>query len=240
MGSWTQDSKHTSPARHPISTNSVTADGKEQDFIDVESTSDTNRSRTPEDVLDTDSGTILLQRSTPTPTKTNVPESTKMEEDSYDEPQDLTMPKVVVEEASARPRSRSSQIPSSYSDVGKLDVVMEHEEQPKPQHSNPPVTMAMPIAIPPLPISYIVPPGYFQHSFLRSLPAEFHLLTTPPPVRSPDVGSSAPGVIDSKLHRYSHRAAPYHKVIINTSNFILFIEKGDCLCVLFLWSCAKY
>ena len=214
--SWTHDSKHTSPSRHSSLVNTPAGgQASEGEMKDDGISSDFHRnSRTPEDALETDSGTILLQGSASTPTKPNPPSTEEMD-DISDEPQDLSVPKVRLEEASApRPRSRSSQIPTSYSEVGKLDVVMEHEEQ---QKTNPqlPISMAMPITIPQYPLSYYVPSAaLYQSPFFGSLPAEFRLrLPGTPPVLSPEIGSSAPGVMDSKLHRYSHRAVPYQKVL---------------------------
>ena len=211
--SWTHDSKHTSPSRHSSSRNTPAHTPAVDGELKEKEQSDGNRSQTPEDVLDPGSEMILLQRSTPTPTKQQTPKSAKMEEDS-DEPQDLSLPKVHIEETtSPRPRSRSSHLSSSYSDVGKLDVVMEQEEQ---QKSEPKVaiTMAMPIAIQPrIPMSYYVSPNFFQPPFFASLPAEFRVqLPTTSNPRVTEVGSSAPGHIDSKMHRYSHRTAPYQKV----------------------------
>ena len=220
--SWTHDSKHTSPARHPSSINtsagvqSSDSEGKGRDEGDAE-TAENQRSRTPEDMIDTDSGTILLPESSSTPTKSHQTKTVQMEEDYPDEPQDLSVPKVRVEEP-ARPRSRPS-IPSSYTDVGKLDVVMENEEQQKSQQPSLAITMAMPITIPQI-LPYYVRPGLFPHPFFGSLPAEFRLhLPSTPPIRSPEIGSSAPGVMDSKLHRYSHRAVPYQKVTIDSKHF---------------------
>lgn len=220
--SWTHDSKHTSPSRTSSSRNTpahmptTESDLKEKDSPDIK------RSRTPEDVLDSGSEMILLQRSTPTPTKQPLEKmeedlakqplqkGVKMEEEPCDEPQDLSLPKVYVEETLSRPRSRSATINPSFSDVKKLDVVMEQEEQ---QKSDPKVaiTMAMPVSIQPqIPLSYYVAPNFFQPPFYGSLPAEFRVHL--PAVRSAEVGSSAPGHIDSKMHRYAHRTAPYQKV----------------------------
>ena len=165
-------------------------------------------------MIESESGTILLPDSSSTLTSSKLEKSIKMEEDYPDEPQDLSVPKVRVTEETTRPRSRPL-LSSSYTEMGKLDVVMENEEQQKlePHVALP---MAMPVTIPQI-LPYYVRPGLFPHPFFGSLPAEFRVhLPSTPPILSPEVGSSAPGVMDSKLHRYSHRAVPYQKVSSST------------------------
>ena len=66
-----------------------------------------------------------------------------------------------------------------------------------------------------IPFPYYIPNPLFQHPYAASLPNELllRLANTFKPLPSPEVfGSSAPGHIDTKFHRYSRRPTPYNKV----------------------------
>lgn len=153
----------------------------------------------PEDLIESDPGMILMERTTPT--KSDKPS------ENADEPQDLSVHKFHMEHTTIKEEEEESH-PSS-------DTPMEEEEPAKPQQPKHtiPIPVSIPIAIQGLPFPYYFPSNLI-HPFAGSLPVQ--ITTTPPRQQalSPDIrgGSSAPGYMDTKLHRHLHRTAPYHKV----------------------------
>jgi len=155
----------------------------------------------PEDPIDADSDMILIDRTTPT----SLSGGTKAEPDEElpDEPQDLRMPKVRLH-APIKEETEEERPHTAYSDSG--DVAMVEEAQKVNMTRAPmPIPGTIPISLQPgMPVPYYFAAGLIPQQYVASFPLQ--IASTPPP------GSSAPGHIDTKLHRHLHRAAPYHKV----------------------------
>ena len=182
---------------------------------------------TPEQQSDDDTNMILINRSTPTPTKTHSgmksPPS-KVASPDQDEPQDLTVPKIhfeplpvpakTVNESEMQDETESSRRPDG-ADVRRpphCPSSLPTTLPDKPDFKISEVPIKFPLLVSQFP--YYLAPGLVQHPYVAaSLPTDFsavHFPRTPPDIAP--IGAAAPGHTDSKLHRHLHRSVPYHKV----------------------------
>ncbi|XP_076819796.1 uncharacterized protein LOC143465394 [Clavelina lepadiformis] len=200
-GSWNRNSHSFSPIFiQPGSSNQpvvhTNSEKCKQENVALDSSSSGVQSDfVSDDPIEVDSGTILLQRSTPTPTKHPKDEKNNAM-DVSEEPQDLRMPKLHVEELSIKQGSPA----------------ILHQE-PKENETKHVLPISIPVLPQQIPLSYYLAPGFVRQPYAASLPGEFRMqLANSSPHQSPEIGSSAPGHMDSKIHRHLYRSVPYHKV----------------------------
>nr|CAB3268020.1 zinc finger protein 704-like [Phallusia mammillata] len=203
VGSWSNEAQ-PSPSRHPAVSKPSMSMNKNSPTIKEEAPTDsymTPQPSSPEDLIDSDPGMILMERTTPTKAKTS-----EQSDEISDEPQDLSTHKFHMEHTTIKEEAEDNHSSST-------DAPMEEEVAAKPEQSKNtiPIPVTIPIAIHQgLPFPYYFP---IPAQYASSLPVQ---ITTAPPRQqtfSPDPsgGSSAPGYMDTKLHRHLHRAVPYHK-----------------------------
>ena len=205
VGSWSQDSRRTSPFLASTSIKPLGIATPKQD-IEEESPGMWRTSRIPDDDPDTDHETILLQRSSP---KHEMSESTDKEDEVMDEPQDFSMKTLLAKEAEEREQEELRKqriIEEEVARASKIPFVLPG------QYGIPFQSNSNTLAPPQIPFPYFMPTPLFHHPYAASLPNELflRLANAIKPLPSSEVlGSSAPGHIDSKLYRFSRRPAPY-------------------------------
>jgi len=210
VGSWSQDSRRASPflpstsARH----SGLATPRREHEN---DSPGIWRKSKTPDDISDTDPGTILLQRSTP---RLDVSDSTDKEDDTSDEPQDFSMKTLRAKEEEERlqEEGKKQRLEELAARIAKMPRASpgQYGMQPTPN------TLAPPGQIP---YPYYFANPLFQHPYAGTLSSELLLRLASTfkslPGSSDVFASSAPGHVD-KFHRYSRRPAPYSKVKVLT------------------------